>query len=315
MKPYRSILLLVPLMGLIVFVGTACSIGHRSLLSVEDSSRRVVRDWSSGTHTMTVGGLERTFLLDVPSDLKPGAALVLGFHGYTGSAEGFRSDAGFTPLTEKHGFVAVYPQGTRDSRGNSFHNVGYAFHEDSEVDDVQFVTALVARLVSDLKLDPEAVFSTGMSNGGDMSFYLATRPDPIVRTIAPVAGTMMVKGHEAFVPQKRLSVLEVHGTDDGITKWNGDLENRDGWGAYYGIDQVLQFWVDGFALEQKATVSISGISDDRKQVNRHRWWTAADDTEVIFYEVLKGKHTWPDNLGDENVSTAEAIWQFFDRHR
>jgi polyhydroxybutyrate depolymerase len=148
-----------------------------------------------------------------------------------------------------------------------------------------------------------------------MSFYLASQPDPFVRTIAPVAGTMMVAGNEAFVPKKRLSVLEVHGTDDGITKWNGDLENRDGWGAYFGIDQVLKFWVDGFALEMKETVPVSGIPDGQKQINRHRWWTAADETEVIFYVVLTGKHTWPDNLGDQNVSTAEVIWQFFERHR
>jgi polyhydroxybutyrate depolymerase len=264
---------------------------------------------------MTVDGLERTFLLDVPSDLKPGAALVLGFHGYTGSATGFRPDAGFTPLTEKYGFVAAYPQGTRDTRGKTFFNVGYAFHEDSEVDDVQFVKELVARLVTDLKLDPEAVFSTGMSNGGDMSFYLASQSEPFVRTIAPVAGTMMVSGNEAFVPSKRMSVLEVHGTDDGITKWHGDLENRDGWGAYFGIDQVIKFWVDGFALEMNETVSVLGTPDGQKQINRHRWWTAADETEVVFYEVLTGKHTWPDNLGDSNVSTAEVIWQFFDRHR
>ena len=63
------------------------------------------------------------------------------------------------------------------------------------------------------------------------------------------------------------------------------------------------------------TVSVSGIPDGQKQINRHRWWTAADETEVVFYEVLTGKHTWPDNLGDSNVSTAEVIWQFFDRHR
>lgn len=300
-------------MGLVIFVGTACSIGDRSLL--KHSGRGDAPKWTSGTHTMNVGGLERTFILDVPSNLRPGAALVLGFHGYTGSAEGFRSDAGFIPLTEEHGFVAVYPQGTRDSRGKSFHNVGYSFHEDSEVNDVRFVKALVERLVADLELDPEAVFSTGMSNGGDMSFFLASRSEPFVRAIAPVAGTMMVKGHESFVPQKRIPVMEVHGTDDGITRWNGDLEDKDGWGAYYGIDRVLEFWVDGFSLERKEGVSLLGIPEDQKQINRYRWWTATDETEVVFYEVLKGKHTWPDNLGDQNVSTAEVIWEFFKRHR
>ena len=281
----------------------------------EASPRRENTKWASGAHTMHVDGLEREFLLDVPSDLEPGAALVFVFHGYTGSATGIRSDAGFTSLTEKHGFVAVYPQGTVDSRGNTFFNVGYSFHKESEVDDVKFVEALLARLVEDLELDPSAVFSTGMSNGGDMSFFLGAQPEPFVQAIAPVAGTMMVAGHEAFVPQKRLSVLEVHGTDDGITRWNGDLENKDGWGAYFGIDQVMSFWVNGFSLELNETVRIPGIPADQKQIQRHRWWTAVDDTEVLFYEVLKGKHTWPDNLGRQDLTTAEEIWQFFERNR
>jgi poly(3-hydroxybutyrate) depolymerase len=60
-----------------------------------------------GPHTITVDGLERSFLIDVPQVLKPGAALVMVFHGYNGSAEGIRKHAGFTWLVNKYGFVAV----------------------------------------------------------------------------------------------------------------------------------------------------------------------------------------------------------------
>ena len=70
---------------------------------------------------MVVGGRTRTFFLDVPSNLRPGAPLVFVFHGYTGAAKGFRKSAGFSSLVEKHGFVAVYPQGTIDSRAQASH--------------------------------------------------------------------------------------------------------------------------------------------------------------------------------------------------
>lgn len=74
--------------------------------------------WKSGTHRLTFDGRDRTFILDVPSKLKSGAPLVMIFHGFTSSAKEVRDLTGFTKLSEEHGFVAVYPDGTRDSKGS-----------------------------------------------------------------------------------------------------------------------------------------------------------------------------------------------------
>jgi hypothetical protein len=102
--------------------------------------------WKSGAQTLIIDGRERTFLLDVAEHLQPGAALLLVFHGFTDSAQGVRRTSGFTALAENHGFVAAYPQGTCDARGNTFFNVGYSFHEVEKVDDVRFARELSARL-------------------------------------------------------------------------------------------------------------------------------------------------------------------------
>lgn len=113
------------------------------------------------------------------------------FHGFTGSAKDVRDFTGFSKVSERHGFVAVYPQGARDSKGKSFFNVGDEFHRDQSVDDVRFARALAERLTRDLRLDSRARFATGFSNGGDMSFLLGTQREPFVAAIAPVGGTMM----------------------------------------------------------------------------------------------------------------------------
>ncbi len=273
------------------------------------------RPWKSGTHTLSIDGRERTFLLDVPEHLQPGAALVLVFHGFTDSAQGVRRTSGFTALAEKHGFVAAYPQGTRDAKGNTFFNVGYSFHEVEKVDDVRFARALSARLVRDLGLDPDAVFSTGMSNGGDMSYFLARQPRPLVRAIAPVAGTMMASWTNPVPPQTRISVMEVHGTQDKVTRWAGDPQNRDGWGTYLGTDAVMAFWVKGLALENSQTSELPGNpAGDRPAIRLHRWWTATDTCEVRLYEIPGGGHEWPRYLGDRERTTAAAIWDFFKAH-
>ncbi len=271
--------------------------------------------WKSGTHTLSIDGQERTFLLDVPQNLQPGAALVLVFHGFTGSAEDVRKTSRFTALGEKHGFVVAYPQGTRDAKGNTFFNVGYSFHANETIDDVRFARELSARLVRDLELDPDAVFSTGMSNGADMSYFLARQPKPFVRAIAPVAGTMMTSWTNRVSPQTRISVMEVHGTGDKTTLWAGDPQNHDGWGAYLGTEEVMAFWGNCLALEHSQTRELPGNSPAGARLIRlHRWWTAKDKSEVCLYEIPGGSHEWPADLGNKDRTTAAVIWDFFKAH-
>lgn len=265
--------------------------------------------WRSGTHHLTFDGRDRTFMLDVPRNLKPGAPLVMVFHGFTGSAKDVREVTGFAKVSEAHGFVAVYPQGTRDSKGRTFFNVGYEFHRDQTVDDVRFARGLAARLTRDLGLDPRAVFATGFSNGGDLSFFLGAQREPFVAAIAPVAGTMMQSWAKGFRPAARIPVLAVNIRDDQTTLWDGDINNRDGWGAYLGTEAVMDLWVNGLALERSERTNAG------KTVQLRHWSTASDSTEARLYALEAGGHHWPRTLGNESGTTAETIWRFFDAHR
>ncbi len=278
---------------------------------------KVVPTWKSGTHTLSVDRRERKFILEVPTDLRTGAPLVMVFHGTGSSAANAQRDCGFSSLVETHGFVAVYPEGTCDTNPDKVpqFQVEYAFQRDSMVDDVDFARKLSQRLVEDLKLDARSVFATGMSNGGDMCYWLACQPEPFVNAIAPVAGTMMVSWGQGLRPRGRTSVLAVHSREDEVTLWDGDLNNRDGWGAYYGTEAVLDLWVKGLALEPVTTTAPAKGLQPRKDMLLWEWRTKKDNTEVRLYEFQALGHTWPPHLGDSDVSTAEEIWRFFDAHR
>lgn len=266
----------------------------------------------TGKHDWTVDGLERSFYLHVPEALAPGAPLVIVLHGYSGNAAEMRRSSGLDLLADQHGFVAVFPQGHRDARGMAFWNVGYDFHAEETVDDVAFLRALTARLVTGLGLDGEAVFVTGMSNGGDMSLLMACEASDLIRAVAPVAGTMMVKNLDRCLPSRTVPVLMVNGTDDDITLWEGDLENRGGWGAYLGTEEVAAIWVDKNGLDQHESAELPDLDpDDGSTVTKLRWWTEGHDDEVILYRVNGGGHDWPGAYGNQDLVASEALWGFF----
>ena len=63
--------------------------------------------------TFMHAGEERSYLLFIPSVEKTSYKLVIGLHGFSGSASGFEKETtgGLNIIAEKHGFIAVYPQG------------------------------------------------------------------------------------------------------------------------------------------------------------------------------------------------------------
>ena len=185
----------------------------------------------NGVNTFEYDGLERRFRIHIPENLQQGASLVVVMHGFTSSARVIEGYSGMNSVADEHGFVVVYPQGTKDDWGNNFFNVGYDFHDSNGVDDIGFVHALIEHLQQSLNLSSRNVFSTGMSNGGDMSYMLACQSD-VIRAIAPVAGCMMKHIYDSCTPTRPIPVLEIHGTLDDVTLVDGDIDNQEGWGAY-----------------------------------------------------------------------------------
>lgn len=269
---------------------------------------------SSGTYSLAHGGLERTYRLHVPANLAPGAPLVFVWHGYTDSARAIARYSGLSEVAEREGFAVVYPQGTRDSKGNTFFNVGYAFHSDATVDDVGYFRALVALLVPRLQADPSRVFSTGLSNGGDMSLLLACAAADLVAAVAPVAGAMMVEPLAPCAPTHPTPVLAIHGTLDEITRWEGDYTNTDGWGAYHSVDAMIAYWVETNALSPQGAEPLPDLDpEDGSTVTRHTWASPGVDAEVQLLEVVGGGHDWPGSWGNQDIESAEEIWRFLSR--
>ena len=169
--------------------------------------------------TFTINNETRQYYLYIPDSLDPGVPLIFILHGYSGSAASIMNNSDMNLIADENGFVACYPQGLIDDMGYAFWNVGYSFHPNETVDDVEFLSELAHFLQMEYGLSSYNTFSTGMSNGGEMSYMLACQASNVFRGVASVAGTMFESFYNSCDPLP-IPVLEIHGTLDDVNWWN-----------------------------------------------------------------------------------------------
>ena len=257
-------------------------------------------------------GISRDYILYIPENLPTNAPLVVVSHGYTSSAKTMMSYSGMNKVADEEKFLVVYPQGTKDQRGNNFFNVGYEFHASSKVDDLGFIKALVTKLTEDYQVNPNHIFATGMSNGGDLSYFLACYASDTFQAVAPIAGTMMQTTIETCKPQKGMPIFAVHGKADEVTYFDGDMANRDKWGPYPGIPAVIEHWVDLNAVEISKQVDLDNITNftaSNEALSFDRYLSETSDHEVWLY-IHSGGHDW----SLKELDTSSEIWSFFTRY-
>ena len=263
--------------------------------------------------TYTHGGLTRDYILYLPNNLPKDAPLVFMLHGYSGSAKGIMDYCGMNDLANEYKFAVCYPEGTADNWNNRFWHVGYDFHQNESVDDVDFIISLADYLQKNYNLSKENTFSTGMSNGGDMSYMLACQTSDKFKAVAPVAGCMMKWIFDSCNPKIALPVFAIHGTDDNTTWWNGDIFNVDGWGAYLGVEDAIEFW----CLENQTTKFESeNLPDldpnDGSIIISQKYTYGKNNHEVWLYKIEGGGHDWPGAWGNKDINSSVEIWGFFE---
>ena len=262
--------------------------------------------------TLNYGGLERSVILHIPPETPANAPLVIVMHGYSSAASAIAEYSGFKALADREKFIVAFPQGTIDASGYAFFNVGYDFHSSVTVDDIGFIEYLVATLQSDYSASAQLVFATGMSNGGDMSFYLACERSELFAAFAPVAGTMMKHIYDDCNPTTPRPMMAVNGTADDVTYYGGDLNNQDGWGVYLDMPTIVDLWRGLGGLELAETSSLpNSAPSDGSEVIKTRYYTEDHPRDFVLYRVEGGGHDWPGVWGNMDLNTTEEIWKFF----
>ncbi len=214
--------------------------------------------------------------------------LVVQLHGFT--ASGFLQDVffGFSGLVSDRQFALLLPDGTADPDGARFWNATPAccnFY-DGPVDDVAYLTALVAEAVDKLAVDPDRVYLVGHSNGGFMAYRLACEAPELFSGMISLAGSTFATAAECATPAP-VDVLQIHGTEDATIPYDGRA------GGYPGAPATVARWAERFACadgpsDGPAFDFTTTASGDKTTPSA--WRGCAEDKRVELWTIDGGPH-------------------------
>lgn len=257
--------------------------------------------------------LTRQYFYYEPEGLQANAPLVFVLHGYSGNITSIKDYTQMNKVADENKFAVCYPSGTKDEWGNRFWQVGYEFHESEAVDDVSFISELALYLQNEHNLSKQNTFVTGMSNGGDMSFLLSCQANHFFKAFAPVCGTIMNNRFEYCTAP--VSIFAINGDNDNTTWYNGDLDNIGEWGAYLGIPEIINRFVEVNECTDNTTEALPNTNtNDGSSVEFHRYYNGINTNEVWLYKVLNGGHDWPGGSGNRDINASEEVWKFFEKY-
>lgn len=237
---------------------------------------------------------ERVYRLRLPPAFDGFTRLpvVLNFHGYGQPAEVQEAYSGLVPVADRDGFVLITPEGSGYPSGWSIPGI----YNETGIDDVAFVQTLVETAVGVFCGDPDRVYATGMSNGGEMTMLAACSLDGLFAAVAPVAGFI------SPCPGVPLPVIAFHGTWDENVPFESAVDSAQIWAATNGCEEMITTAV---------TNSVELWS-----------WIGCAGATVEFYVLFGAGHTWPGATQDEggagvinmDISAAELMASFFASH-
>jgi len=254
-------------------------------------------------------GIQRSFIVYVPAiyDGSEAVPMLLNYHGYTGSAQQQMEFGDFRSIADTAGFIIVHPQGTPDWLNLNHWNVG-GWTLFSTVDDVGFTEALIDAVSTQLNIDQSRIYSTGMSNGGFMSFLLACQLSERIAAIASVTGSMTPQTFNECDPQRPVPVLQIHGTADDVVAYTGG-------GISESIREAMRYWIqyNNCPINPVITEFPDVDTNDGTTAAKVRFSDGDEDVQVEHIRVFGGGHDWPGSSGNMDFDASSEVWRFLSR--
>ena len=229
---------------------------------------------------ITVNGTSRSYNVIVPQNLRENRPLLIFCHGYNQDANWmqnneFKNDnVSMEAVCDTAKFVCVFPNGIDrawDTGGDR---------------DINFIKAIIEKMVTQHQIDRNRVYLGGFSMGGMLTYNAINKMADQIAAFVSCSGPAVVTPKAGLRP---IPLLHIQGTADN---WSG-------------VQPALNPWInhDGCSTTDKVINNYNGFSGAKL----HIWGPGNDGVEVRLIE-LKDKGHWI--CKEPQVYTGKEIWNF-----
>ncbi|KAI6372397.1 hypothetical protein MCOR25_003720 [Pyricularia grisea] len=236
----------------------------------------------SGTHNISVGGLQRQYILKLPDgyDGKTPKKLIFAWHWRYSKMEDVANGVSIQPWyglesRAKGSAIFVAPNGIDQGWSNDNGR------------DVNFMDAMQKELEAGLCIDTDQRFSTGFSYGGAMTFALACARASVFKAVA-IIDAGQVSGCEGG--NDPLNFLQFHGTEDTIFPMSQATQLKDRFIKNNGC--------------QSKDVTLAGNSTQSAETD-----FTCTKKKLSFVSFVGGHVGAP--LGQQSSLAPDTTWNFF----
>lgn len=276
--------------------------------------------------TSGVTTVVRTYRVYVPAmyDGSTPVPVVFNFHGLGSTKEQQEAYGDFRKIADTANFIIVHPQGLPTNLGIFTQNAFDLFFTTARSKpDIDFIDHLIDTLKARYNINMGRIYSTGMSNGGFMSYEMACKLNGRFAAIASVAGSMEPQHYNTCNAVHPTPVMEIHGTGDGTVKYDGTPGST--YIAFTHIDTLVKHWVKYNNCNPIPTNPLGDTLPDISTTDScravHFVWDGGDDGSVVeLYKIVGGNHSWPGGAGtgkftNQDFKASKEIWRFFSQHK
>ena len=251
--------------------------------------------------SFTHNNIIREYYIYIPSSYTPSsnASLMFVLHGYGSSATNIMFYSSFQNLAEEDSYIIVYPQGSL-LNGVTHWNVG-GWTIGSTANDVDFIETIIELVDNEYFINNERIYSTGMSNGGYMSYHLACNTN-LFAAVASVTGSMTPETYNNCSPTNATSILQIHGLQDFTVPYTGAPWSKT-------IPEVMGYWSEYNNCNEDPLSSITNLSDGSYiYFDSYQNCSNTVGVNLILHSTMG--HTWP-SINNHSMSATAEVWSFF----
>jgi polyhydroxybutyrate depolymerase len=220
---------------------------------------------------------------------------------------------------EAEGFVTVFPEGLGASKRALGWNADFINLSGGDQDDVKFISDVLDKAESELRIDVNREYVCGHSNGAFLANEAGARLSTRLAAIASVGGMAGLMDHEIPTPKAPISVLLINGLLDNVVAYESSSKALL---KGYGAAQSAEVWAE----KDGCSPDPAGVTSSDGNVLTQTYTRSSGHIEVQLVTINNGGHYWPGGAmpttgphqpkseQKTGVNAAEMIWTFFKNH-